>query len=368
MGVFSKLSGFFGGSSAKKAPAATRPAASGIAVPVGGTTPGKAASSAATGTSSPTSTNPSGFRANGQAAAGTATALRPGRDPVAIDLSDDSGEYQDSFNADSKFSGSAAGSTGTTQGSTSSTSNATAKATNAWAGGVQSPSMIGTDANSDVPPPPPAYYTQADSLTTGRRNQPNAYRDEEAIEPIRTPRNKQELVEELQKSYAEVVTLIRKVDGHLDSQDKRSERLLTIAETLPAALEDLSEVRRQHAQLAEAIDRLTQATREGTTKSESSRAAQLETLGEVRTLLQSAGDHERRVADSLDEFKGSIVQVATSTDKLGAVLEGMDSRQQRRENDLRQAIESGQKWMATAVVLGIVCLGIVVVAGVLAFA
>lgn len=365
MGVFSKLSGFFGGSSAKKAPAATRPASSGVAAPVGGTTPGKP--SVATGTSSPTSTNPAGFRANGQAAAGTATALRPGRDPVAIDLNDDSGEYQDSFNADSKFSGSAAGSTGSSSTSTP-TSTTTAKATNAWAGGVQSPSMIGTNANADVPPPPPAYYTQADSQTTGRRNQPNAYRDDEAIEPIRTPRNKQELVEELQKSYAEVVTLIRKVDGHLDSQDKRSERLLTIAETLPAALEDISEVRRQHAQLAEAIDRLTQATREGTTKSESSRAAQLETLGEVRTLLQSAGDHERRVADSLDEFKGSIVQVATSTDKLGAVLEGMDSRQQRRENDLRQAIESGQKWMATAVVLGIVCLGIVVVAGVLAFA
>lgn len=216
--------------------------------------------------------------------------------------------------------------------------------------------MLG-DVPGDVPPPPPAF----------RANVPAEF-DDDSLEPVRTPKNRQELIEELQKNYAEVVTLVRKMDGHLDRQDKRSVRLLEIAETLPTAIEDLSAIRNQHSKLSEAIDSLTAATKQNSSSNEAAQSLQIQALGEVRSLLESSEGHERRVAESLDEFKASIGEVATSTGKLGGVLEGMDSRQARRENELKAAIESGQKWMATAVVLGLVCLGIVVIVGVLAFA
>lgn len=320
MGVFGKLAGIFGGGN-KSSNAGGK--AQGHHTKV--STPFDAQQ---TQTAKP-STTPSG-KSGVATAEPKPTAGKPLREPVAIDLSvdDDAGDLLE--------------------------------ASHGMPENLSMPLINGADL--PPPPPPPAYTTPADT----RRQQFSAplVREEE----IRTPRNRQELVEELQKSYAEVVTLIRKVDGHLDSQDKRSERLLQIAETLPTALQDLSEIRRQHTQLAEAIDRLTESTRESASRSDAARSQQLEALGEVRSLLHSAGEHERRVADSLDEFKSSIGEVAISTGKLGGVLEGMEARQQRREDDLRQAIESGQKWMATAVVLGLVCLGIVVIVGVLAFA
>lgn len=223
---------------------------------------------------------------------------------------------------------------------------------------------------SDVPPPPPPLNPPAMTTPSAqhRGSSNKATFADEMLEPVRTPRNRQELIEELQKNYAEVVSLVRKMDGHLDSQDKRSEQMLSIAKTIPSAIEDLHEVRSQQSQIAEAIEGLTEAIKQGSTSNEAAQSLQIKALGEVRTLLESSEGHERRVAESLDEFKDSIGQVALSTGQLSGVLEGMDSRQQRREDHLRQAIESGQKWMATAVVLGLVCLGIVVIVGVLAFA
>ncbi len=219
---------------------------------------------------------------------------------------------------------------------------------------------------SDVPPPPPPPLNPPPFTTPG--TQTKATFADEMLEPVRTPRNRQELIEELQKNYAEVVSLVRKMDGHLDNQDKRSEQMLSIAESIPAAIEDLNKIRSQHAQLAEAIDGLAEATRQGSSTNEAAQSLQIKALGEVRSLLETSEGHERQVAETLEEFKDSIGQVAVSTGQLSGVLEGMDSRQQRREDNLREAIESGQKWMATAVVLGLVCLGIVVIVGVLAFA
>ena len=53
--------------------------------------------------------------------------------------------------------------------------------------------------------------------------------DDRERSPILAPRNRQELVKELQKNYAEVLGLVRKVDDHLDTQTHRSERLLELA-------------------------------------------------------------------------------------------------------------------------------------------
>ncbi len=317
MGVFGKLSGLFGSNKSKR-PAPPVPAGS----PVGG---------AARSTFTPPTPNkptPASTESNGSAAwsnSSTAT-LEPKASRVVIDLTDEQGEQASATDRTVRISR------------------------------QDSDDMLG-DLSGDVPPPPPAF----------RANVPTAERDD-SLDPVRTPKNRQELIEELQKNYAEVVTLVRKMDGHLDRQDKRSVRLLEIAETLPTAIEDLSAIRQQHSKLAEAIDSLTAATKQSSSSNEAAQSMQIKALGEVRSLMEQSEGHERRVAESLDEFKASIGEVATSTGRLGGVLEGMDSRQARRENELRQAIVSGQKWMTTAVVLGLVCLGIVVIVGVLAFA
>jgi len=350
MGVFSKLTSIFGGGNKSGGSSKSSGSSqSNGSSKKSSTSHSKVQSPFDARPNSPTPAMAGAGNGAGTASSSTATATKPakslhdsGRRPVGIDLSDsDTLNDTDSFSRD--FDSELKPMIGGTMGG------------------------MGA-ADLPPPPPPPAYYANASDNRSSDSRRQHAPAPVVREEEIRTPRNRQELVEELQKSYSEVVTLIRKVDGHLDSQDKRSERLLEIAESIPTALQDLSEIRKQHSQLAEAIDRLSETTRESAARGDTARSQQLEALGEVRSILQSAGEHERRVADSLDEFKSSIGDVAVSTGKLGGVLEGMEARQQRREDDLRQAIESGQKWMATAVVLGLVCLGIVVIVGVLAFA
>lgn len=338
MGVFGKISGLFGGNKAAKrsgSPAA-RPIPAGS--PIGNDARARVSPPEFDQPRSPTASSPTtgsptaGSEAKWapQSSASRTATLEPentsGR--VVIDLSDDS----DSTNAStpSRFSG-----------------------------------QDSADMLSDAPPPPPPLNPPP--FTTPSTQTKATFADE-MLEPVRTPRNRQELIEELQKNYAEVVSLVRKMDGHLDNQDKRSEQMLNIAESIPAAIEDLSKIRSQHAQLAEAIEGLTEATRQGSNANEAAQSLQIKALGEVRTLLETSEGHELQVAETLEDFKESIGQIAVSTGQLSGVLEGMDSRQQRREDNLREAIESGQKWMATAVVLGLVCLGIVVIVGVLAFA
>ncbi len=351
MGMFDKLSGLLGGGKGKKSGSAggSSPARTPVTTPKpaparppqassmqrdallngsgsGSSPQARSASSAPTAASAKTSTASGG-------GAGTATMPRPA-DRVVIDLSDDA------------------------PGTTISTES------------VRSTPQKASDMLSDVPPPPPAFSQPepAQQRVTGPASAAMIQAQDDALEPVKAPKNRQELIEELQKNYTEIVSLVRKVDTHLDSQDKRSVRLLEIAETLPGALQELGTIREQHAKLATAIDALTEATKQSSASSEAAQSMQIKTLGEVRSLLESSENHERQVAQTLEEFKGSIGEVALSTGKLGGVLEGIESRQARRETELREAIESGQKWMVTAVVLGLVCLGIVVIVGVIAFA
>ncbi len=182
----------------------------------------------------------------------------------------------------------------------------------------------------------------------------------------RAPRSKQELLAELQKNYQEVLHLVRKVDGHLDDQSKRSARLLQLAEQMPASVQSLTAIREQNAEMIERLDQLAADNRNGAVRADEARERQLSALSEVRDAMVSAQATESRVAESLDDFRSSLTAVAGSTDKLNAALDTMREREDERDAKLAEVITSGQKWVVTAVILGLVCLGAVVVMGVVA--
>lgn len=182
----------------------------------------------------------------------------------------------------------------------------------------------------------------------------------------RSPRNKQELIHELQKNYAEVLHLVRKVDHHLDEQARRSSRLLELAERMPQTVAELAAIREQHASLLDRVDQLATETREGRTRAEESRQRQVAALAEVKGALEATAGTERRVAESLDEFRGAMSAVAGSTDRLNDALAFVREREDDRDATLARVIVAGQKWVVTAVILGLVCLGAVVVMGIVA--
>ncbi|MEN0020042.1 MAG: hypothetical protein AAF747_04060 [Planctomycetota bacterium] len=223
----------------------------------------------------------------------------------------------------------------------------------------------------EIPPvaaaTPPAsstgmYGSQASGLAAEAARKPA----DSGMMPVRTPKNRQELLAELQRNYAEVVTLVRKVDTHLDQQDRRSQRMLEIAESIPGALENLTAVRAQNEQLTKAVDDMVRTLNDGNKQADESAGAQLQALGQVRSLLENAGESERRVAESLDEFRSTIGDVASSTQNLGDVLETISTRESTRDEKLANVIQQSQRSFWTALILAVLCLAGVVVIGIIA--
>lgn len=177
------------------------------------------------------------------------------------------------------------------------------------------------------------------------------------------PKNKQELLNELQKNYAEVVSLVRKVDQHLDAQDRRSARLMEIAEQIPAALQTLPTIRDETVRLGERLDALIQAQASQSGDAQELRRAQVEALGDVRTLLEHSREAEQRVAQSLDEFRGTMGQMSDATGTLGSVLTKMRESDTKRDERLASLVAGSSRAMMTvAIMVGLVLVVAVVIA------
>lgn len=141
--------------------------------------------------------------------------------------------------------------------------------------------------------------------------------DEQAIEAKR--------VAELRQQYEKVVSIIEKVDKHLDQQEERSRRLMEVMEKFPA----------------EAIDKLEGLSRHQTQMNES-----ISTMGET-------------MRNSLEGVSNSFGELATSNERLGELLGAMKSRDEARDRRLQEHMEhtvrhnqSMQKWMVGMLVLG----------------
>ncbi|MEM9064374.1 MAG: hypothetical protein AAGB51_02670 [Planctomycetota bacterium] len=172
------------------------------------------------------------------------------------------------------------------------------------------------------------------------------------------PKNRQELLTELQKNYTEVVSLVRKVDQHLDEQERRSERLMEIAERMPSALEQLPAIREQNEKLTAAVERLADISAGSATRAEAAEKAQVEALGQVQTLLEQSSRAEREVAESVRSFQDTVGGMSQATETVGRVLSHIQERDAERERQLGEVLDRGARTMS--VVTGLCGLGILV--------
>lgn len=158
-------------------------------------------------------------------------------------------------------------------------------------------------------------------------------------------RGKQELIDELQKNYQEVLGLVRKVDQHLDAQQERGERLQSIAERVPPALDTLPAIQEQTARLSEAIDRLADTTARHAARSEASAQAQAQTLAHVKSVLEQSQAASKKLTASVEAFTESVQSVTTATEEVGRVIERVEQRGAAREKQLAELIQRGSKTM-----------------------
>lgn len=168
-----------------------------------------------------------------------------------------------------------------------------------------------------------------------------------AAPAIAVPKSKNEIIADLQKNYAEVMELIRKVSNHLDRESERSERLMEIAEKIPAALETLPELR---AQNEEVIIALRQAAAE-TAKRDEAAAQTLELLGDR---MDEARESDRQLVGTMAEFRGTLREMADSSEKTGETLAVMNERNVAREQELQNILLLTKRWITIATVVGVV--------------
>ena len=192
--------------------------------------------------------------------------------------------------------------------------------------------------------------------------------------PIVAPRNRQELIKELQKNYTEVVGLVRKVDDHLDTQTHRSERLLELAERSARNMDALPELVEQNKRVADALNDLIELTRDSRTRSDAATERlnktaiqQLETghrqtsaLQSMRSAIARSGEAEKEMARSIGGFNETLSEMSTSTRDLGDTIGQLRETDAEREAELSKLVSSSQKWLVAAVVIcGLMAVGVV---------
>ena len=189
-----------------------------------------------------------------------------------------------------------------------------------------------------------------------------------AIEPRRSvgpaPKNRQELLNELRKNYTEVLGLVRKVDGHLDEQSHRSERLLELAESSARDMSHLPELVEQNRRVADALGDLIELTRDARTRQDASadrmtrtavqqlESAQRQTaaLQTMQAAMHRAGEADEKMADSISGFNDTLGAMSSSTRDLGDTIASMRETDAEREAELARLVANSQKWLVAAVI------------------
>ncbi len=174
------------------------------------------------------------------------------------------------------------------------------------------------------------------------------------------PRNRQELLDELSRNYREVVSLVRKVDTHLDEQRERSDALLVIARRIDEALPVLCEAPRA---LRESIETFRSETTEAIREASRGQTARLDRVHEsfdvVATEVVKSGDTQNRLVHTMAEFRETLTDIGRSSDRTGQVLQSIDDRRAEREDQLTRMLATSRAWMVTGLA---VSLGLAVVA------
>lgn len=184
--------------------------------------------------------------------------------------------------------------------------------------------------------------------------------DENGETRLSTPRNRQEMLDELTRNYREVVSLVRKVDTHLDEQRERSDALLTIARRIDEALPVLTEAPRA---LKDSIDTLREETTRAIRESGKDQTTRLDRVHQsmevVAEEVVKSGDAQGKLIHTMAEFRETLSDVGRSSDRTSEVLQSLDERRAEREEQLTRMLATSRTWMVAGLA---VSLGLAVIA------
>jgi chromosome segregation ATPase len=194
--------------------------------------------------------------------------------------------------------------------------------------------------------------TQAEGLSDSARDGESQSEGDGNLAPITARNARPRTMNELQRGYDDVMSLVRKIGDHLDSQTERTDRMMSMMEHLPQAIDALPEINRQNARLLDVLsDHLTQ-----TKEREQALNDTLRRLGEssdhhaeVLSVLQQQLDTNHRAAEQMTEtlgsFREALVNLAETNNRSTNVLARITEAGNERESKLTLMFQQTQRWM-----------------------
>lgn len=163
---------------------------------------------------------------------------------------------------------------------------------------------------------------------------------------------REDVLAELRQNYGEVLSLVRKVDEHLDLQEQRARELMSLAERSTEALAALPLIQSHTAELSATSQSFTEAVSSHQGLMSESAARQSDAI-ESHTL--SLSQFGRTVQESLGGM-------SDATGHLGDAIARMRETDRQRELELQQLIERTQKNQLAVVIGGVALVAAMVLA------
>ena len=175
-------------------------------------------------------------------------------------------------------------------------------------------------------------------------------------------RNKQELMDDLEKSYREVVELVRKVDSHLDKADRRADRMAEVADRLLEAVQrmpDSEHGERRHQEQVELLNRIAEEHSAGVDRLDTA-------LARIGVQTEVASQSHEQLVMTMAEFRETMCDVARSSTRSAQAVEAGNDQKRESDERLSRVIAGNQRWMmgilAASMVLAAAALIISIVA------
>ncbi len=174
----------------------------------------------------------------------------------------------------------------------------------------------------------------------------------------RSPRSKQELIEELHRNYLEVLGLVRKLDGRLDEARGRSEALTEITEVyakLAPLFESLPQQIREHTQ-ALGADLRSAVTEEGSAARELLERIE-SAIVHVGTDIERSTNQQGRLVQTMAEFREGLTDLSKTSMAACEAVRDSEARAARRDEAMLNQLRQTRLWLI-GLTIGLVSIGI----------
>lgn len=222
-------------------------------------------------------------------------------------------------------------------------------------------------AKADPPKQPASQTTDSTNARTdcivspSKPSQPEVITRTYTVRSFFSPSRKREKRKIEARNYEQVLNLIERIGNHLDTQAQRSDRMVSLLERLPNALEALPDIRKNSEKLTSAIENHFDAQkqrdgqlREAIEELGAGADRQNQALTLIQNEIQAGQQREAELATVLTDFRTTLKNMGETNERSVEVLKNLAVRSHQQETRFASILQRQNKTLmivASAVVI-----------------